>query len=158
MNRNETIAEICESMRNYAGPANLCKLIGDRIRDYADRIEAAAERERGIARDLGRIDEQSDQMERAANTIARSLNPGNASAMREALERLASWDASCPDTELHKITTAAIAAPARNCDRFETADEAEREYCRKAFFAGYEDPVVRAAFRWAFAPAEGGAE
>ena len=117
------------------------------VRAWADRIDAAAEREREKAKDLSK--------ELDGN---RAIT-GNAAAMRAVLEKItnmADLYPRIPRSAFANTARAAIAAPARNVDRFATADDAAREYCRTAFFAGYEDPVIRAAFRWAFATSEGG--
>ena len=87
---------------------------------------------------------------------------GNAAAMREALRDSSALLAVVHGDEYaDEITrqldanTAALAAPARNCDRFATADEA-----RRAFESAHSHGIVRnlytAAFDWLFAPAEGG--
>lgn len=80
---------------------------------------------------------------------------GNAAAMREALEELASWDAHCPDTELHKIASAALSAPARNCDRFEDADAAVAAF-RREMRPGNPNIDLYHVIDWLFAKAEGG--
>ena len=92
--------------------------------------------------------------------------PGNAAAMREALNQLREWalldineNAIRSDEPNYKklvdgiieITNAALAAPARNCDRYGDEDDA---------FSAWHDALndgdvvsVRNAFRWLFAKA-----
>jgi hypothetical protein len=64
---------------------------------------------------------------------------------------------------------AALAAPARNCDRFATAAEAVAAFAdhlrawenAHGIYSEYPDHAVQVpagAFAWLFAPAEGGAE
>ena len=51
---NETIADIVATMRNesHAGDASCLEWVGAKIRGYADRIEAAAKRERDAGAEL----------------------------------------------------------------------------------------------------------
>ena len=180
MSENETIAdivnEICTSgFQIFNEIAVVVKI--DTIKGWADRLDAAAKREREIARDLGRIDEKSDQMERAANTISRSLNPGNASALREAtenIERVARFCAEMPRhtpgyptdaeradvlysriKELGRVARAALSAPARNCDRFQTAKDALDAFIRekKIKKEDVDNMNLRDFFDWLFVPA-----
>ena len=65
---------------------------------------------------------------------------GNAAALREALERVVeiadrewkSFRETSAMKEMRDVCTSALAAPARNCDRYATPDAAERafdDYC-----------------------------
>lgn len=96
--------------------------------------------------------------------LRKDAAPGNAAALREALERFVvlfdRGENVTPDEAYWcaNKAIAALAAPARNCDRFATADKA-----RAAFEAEHSRCIVRnlytATFDWLFAPArEGGAE
>ena len=113
---------------------------GPLIEDYADRIEAAAERERVKARRDAEIewtrigyDERKAEEKRA---------PGNAAAMRDLLEKIRheyGWgrigSRTCVSSEadvervsdlFEKQIDAALAAPARNCDVGTAEEQAER--------------------------------
>ncbi len=57
--------------------------------------------------------------------------------------------------ELRDKALAALSAPARNCDRFATAEEARRAF-ESAHSHGIVHNLYTAAFGWLFAPAEGG--
>ena len=155
---------------------------GPLIEDFADRIEAAAERER---EELIRV--ANETMEAVHADARQHAAPGNADAMREALERIVEWadryvgrlcfhgpspemdgwrTASHAANDALALARVAIDAPARNCDRFKTLDEA-----REAFqdLRGHKiladvelwDSMDEAGalVRWLFAPAkEGGAK
>ena len=94
------------------------------LKEWHDRIEAAAKREREATR------EKSSQV-------------GNAAKMREALENIAEYAraATCHTEnsiflgylyQIEEWAESALAAPPRNCDRFTTLDDA-----RNAFFEDY---------------------
>lgn len=102
----------------------------------------------------------------AAPLPAVMLTHGNAAAMREAVEKVIEilnreWDAHRETSamwEIQEICTAALAAPARNCDRFSSVKEAAM-----AFAAEVKDkphPCPDFTFSaWLFVPAtkkEGG--
>jgi len=84
--------------------------------------------------------------------------PSNAAAIREAmhqlsenlLNRIAGVCPNLTDEGLLLLAEKALAAPARNCDRFSTAEE--------AYAAWMEDNSLMAICDWLFAPAEGGKE
>ena len=87
-------------------------------------------------------------------------HPSNAAAIRSVVERCRDYLADLltlinPEDEnrLLKECDAALAAPARNCDRFKTEGDAHLEYLR---IFDHPDPVHYA--KWLFATAEGGAE
>ena len=140
---NETIAAILAEMRRDADILVFPNLTPDKLRTYASRIEAAADRERNA-----HTNDIHDALYKATGI------PGNAAAMRAALvsvkEKLSGW---WEWLEVEDAVEAALAAPARNCDRFATADEA-----RKAFEAAHSRGIVRnlytEAFDWLFAPAK----
>ena len=61
---------------------------------------------------------------------------GNAAAMREALEKVYTCVDDCdnydPESKIDEVISiadAALAAPARNCDRFTSIEEARTAYC-----------------------------
>ena len=94
------------------------------LKEWHDRIEAAAKREREATR------EKSSQV-------------GNAAKMSEALENIAEYakSANCHTedsdmleylNQIEEWAESALAAPPRNCDRFTTLDDA-----RNAFFEDY---------------------
>ena len=94
-------------------------------------------------------------------------NPGNAAAMRKALEQSQQLleDIGCGDAVFAQIAVnaAALAAPARNCDRFQSAAEAYAtlglECCDNLHFdCRRQYSCANCIALWLFAPAEGGAE
>lgn len=162
----ETLADIVAQMRRWAKEG--VTLVGAGY--IADRIEAAAKNTENafgmalaIEDGLHKRDKQSD--------------PGNAAALREALEnveRVARFCAEAPrhtlayptDTaradvlysriaELGSVARAALAAPARNCDRFATADDARRAF-ESAHSHGIVHNLYTAAFDWLFDMVEKG--
>lgn len=185
----ETLAAILADMRNpphkWEGfsRADLARL--------ADRIEAAAERERTellrqlrneieINNALATVRPQfhyvDDVIAEAAKERAHEIElaklraPGNAAAMRDALERIVNlapeypargvdWNALAAEAFL--TASSALSSPARNCDKFATADDA-RDAAKKEFANTMllDDRQLRAVCDWLFAPAakEGGAE
>jgi len=125
-----------------------------------------------------RLQEALDKAERRIAELDRAT--GNAAAMREALERstrrLHGVVRELP-LEMQKFVNAdirdndaALAAPARNCDRFKTAVGAMEEWskypqsrykgCRVCPHgdASMVSPSHLTLAEWLFAPAEGGAE
>ena len=155
---DETLAAILEEMRREAahlicGPRIYAPSLRD-VLQWADRIEAAAKRE------------QQDAMKTAFLTKCKVCEkvgpaaPGNAAAMREALIKAKLYfdhrgegtnldDAGMAIDAITSID-AALAAPARNCDR--PKDRAE-----DAFMAKFGRPWTTAEDElatWLFAPAE----
>lgn len=155
----ETLAAFVARMRRWAKDG-LTVAAGY----VADCVDAAAARERDEARQLDAIRESDEAFARCAR-CNRPERPGNAAALREALEWVAQFVDLGVDDEYGadgqniltaaKTARAALAAPARNCDRFATAEEA-----RKAFEAAHSRGIVHniytAAFNWLFAEAKGG--
>lgn len=101
--------------------------------------------------------------------------PGNAAAMRDLLEKIRreyGWGRigcrTCVSSEsdvervsdlFEKQIDAALAAPARNCDRYATVEDAKRTYIAERGHVFIWDGDSSERFeRWLFAPAEGGAE
>ena len=145
--KQETIADIVREMRGIKGGQHTNGgLSYERWRarcqfadDYADRIEAAAKRERDSTR------EKSSQV-------------GNAAKMREALERIRReliYDSCCsPITAFHdivcEVSYSALVAPPRNCDVLSKAEVLEM--LKDSSFSK-ED-----AIEWLYAEAKGEAK
>lgn len=170
----ETLADIIAEMRRFAAfAADRSRITpapsiaaeqechAAKLTKYADRIEAAAKRE------------QQDAMKTAFLTkckvcekVGPAAAPGNAAAQREALEWAAQFVELGVDDDLgadgQNLTTAAemaraaLAAPARNCDRFQTEEEAYAAFM--GLFDHFKGERHYQYCRWLFAPAEGGAE
>ena len=175
----ETIADIVRELRKFAysnggKPRTWIERIS--VRQWhaiLDKIEAAAKRERERAessrdtRDAMRYAEYAmrDRPTFVGVDLAKpEKNSGNSAALREALERFVvlfdRGEDVTPD-EAYSCANkarAALAAPPRNCDRFQTIDEA-----RNAYWA-YREPLEFAEkdflsiLDWLFAPAEGDAK
>ena len=127
--------------------------------------------------DGGHINRTISAVERARRALSapvptaeKSSVVGNGAAMREALMRIASVDefsTVVPMKEVVDTARTALTAPARNCDRFRTAKEAESAFdtmctqkrtgkcnpldCPVPSHTGAESCEVA----WLFAPAEG---
>ena len=126
----ETIADIVREMRTLGRldekstdkiPRSL-QALG--LRTYADRIKAAAKREREAGAEAAQI---CGEMIGREETREKSSQVGNAAKMREALGEISqkiweSIDPFCnddcckPRRELAKIADAALSTPQRNCD------------------------------------------
>lgn len=166
----EALAAILAEMRHRAENHRLdgWESVAEELEELCDRIDAAAARERvEIRRDAEiewtRIgyDERKAEERRA---------PGNAAAMRKALERIVGWCEGCHADACEKVcrpeltsesihaALAALAAPARNCDRFATEDEAREAYWAYREPLEFNDKPFVAITEWLFAPAEGGAK
>ena len=144
----ETIADIVREMRTLGRldekstdkiPRSL-QALG--LRTYADRIEAAAKREREAgaetAQICGEIGEMIGREAACKESVTNCNQLGNAAAMREALDMLlglfdsglVEYSDSCDTSDTAQIqyvidkAEAALSAPPRNCDRFATAKEA----------------------------------
>lgn len=180
----ETLAAILAEMRDLAdhraADAGGERPVIELLRSYADRLDAAAERERAeLRRQLRNEIEINNALatvrpqfhyvddviaeaekERAHEIeLAKLRAPGNAAAMRAALENAISVfrdDLPTPRdiSRAFAAANAALAAPARNCDR--TKDEAESAF--KAKFGRPWNTAEDELASWLFAPAEGGAE
>lgn len=131
---NETVMAVCAEWRaciEAADPsvwnderiAGLVKTTKEQQLAYLDRIEAARERER--------TEIEANALAIGGIVEASRHTPGNAAAMREALEtihdKVNGLDEECgvDPVEIRDIARAALAAPARNCDRF--ADETDAQ-------------------------------
>lgn len=165
---SETLADILAEMRDGRILIGCTEYVHDpHLMDLADRIEAAAAREREMAKGLYK------------KLDGNRAITGNAAAMREALTQVQigfdgnvlgpigdipnDWEIA-EAKRLCKVVDSALDAPPRNCDRFKAADEA-----RMAFWDTHE--TIWDAFKnrggtelfyevldWLFAPAEGGAK
>lgn len=173
---NETLADIMAGMRD---PEN-DYITNNDLRDLADRIEAAAKRERGAlvaeaeaakdARNRALVRLREEYAERCHECKTKS---GNAAAMRLCDELIqAAYDADiCSPGDLaqrvRKIK-AALPAPLRNCDRFRTADEVSAYWGANvhavplhgdAYAMRIDGETYPTFLDWLMAPAkEGGAE
>ncbi len=107
--RQEKVADVVAAMRDesHAGDASCLEWVGEKMRSYADRIEAAAKHERE--------------------------KNGNAATMREALEKVLFYmphflqymrlhwedaEAGGYYEKILEVINAALSAPPRNCDAF----------------------------------------
>lgn len=160
-NPNETTEEAVAALRRYADfvqkHSGEITVGHDALREYAARIEAAAKQE-AIDAELKwtRIgyDERKAEEKRAH---------GNSAEMREALiyvrdlmRRVKDGDRVSSFAFLG-VVEHALAAPARNCDRFQTAKDAVEGYI--AAHPHDDEPDASTYGSWLFAPAkEGGAE
>lgn len=149
--KNETLAEIAAEMRN--GPIPRHRRDQELLRFFADRIEAAHKREKAEA--------EADALAVGGMVEAERHNPGNAAAMREAIEELMKFTCnSCerrlceddaeeedgqrvpsPCSEIIKAR-AALAAPPRNCDVYD-AKTAEKEFVRQTGSKSIRSKSVR---------------
>ena len=152
------------------------------LRIMLDRIEAAAKREYEEAENyFAKLHDGPSMICTAKNCAMRNVGlaianaaPGNAAVMRAALERALKWwteKGNILEREAaFKQIRAALAAPARNCDRFATAVGAMEEWekypqsrykgCRVCPHGDTSmvSPSHLTLAEWLFAPAKGGAE
>lgn len=183
----ETISAILADFRQFAlRAAEEDKMISpESVLLLADKAEAAAERERDEDRQLAAIAESDEAFARCARCDRPERAPGNAAALRKALEgieddclvldRKDMWEeeGECYYDALRDIrekVNTALSAPARNVDRFATAEEAVAAFAdhlrawenAHGICSEYPDHAVKVpagAFAWLFATAqEGGAE
>ena len=140
---HETVADIVAAMRDESHAADGCLLerVGQKMRSYADRIEAAAKREREAGAEAAQICGEIGEMvgrEAACHQSVTDCNGLNAAVMREALvmvKRLFDgrlmWQPDIRKT--HEAVNAALAAPQRNCDVGTTKEQSARfdAHCRK---------------------------
>ena len=130
--KQETIADIVAAMRNeaHAGDESCLEWVGAKIRGYADRIEAAAKREREAGAEAAQICGEIGEMIGREATREKSSRVGNSAKMREALSDACYAMFNFLKTqnggygEMAKAldkAKATLAAPPRNCDRPECA-------------------------------------
>ena len=156
----EPLAAILAEMRGRILGEDRIKytLPADEALAFIDRIEVAVERERNAH----------------TNDIHNALYmatgiPGNAAALREALNLVGhlandlrniterDTEVRADVNEIVDVCRAALAAPARNCDRFATANDAVEGYI--AAHPQDDEPDASTYGSWLFATAkEGGAE
>lgn len=172
----ETLAAILAEMRHQADNHRLdgWESVAEELEEFCDRIDAAAARE--YAQWHGETNAAKEERNRiackmryefAAKCRACKSAPGNAAAMRKALERIVGWCEGCHADACEKVcrpeltsesihaALAALAAPPRNCDRpFRSVNEAIGAYVGERGdgpHLGYCD-----AIKWALAPTEKG--
>ena len=159
----DTLADIAKKCRDEEIALNMAsitsaKAMGAILNDLADRIEAAAERERKRQEAL-RINECIVSREEEASEWQKRI--GNVAAMREALEGVVKYLGEIIPTqreiELVKSARAALSAPARNCDRFATYKEAVEAYraWAKRTTGNVSNVSGRGMLGWIFDTAEG---
>ena len=138
-NKQETIADIVAEMRSesHAGDASCLEWVGSKIRGYADRIEAAAKREREAGAEAAQICGEIGEAVGRESTREKSSHVGNAAKMREALSRILGIAdhlqtrftipklVSEEISELKQIAESALATPLRNCDVLSKAEVLE---------------------------------
>ena len=156
-NEQETIADIVAAMRNegHTGDASCLEWVGAKIRGYADRIEAAANREREAGAEAAQVCGEVGEMSGREATREKSSRVGNSAKMRESLSDACYAMFNFLKTqnggyeEMAKAldkAKAALAAPSRNCDRPECATtKAAQDVWRK------EDGGRTACYEWRLA-------
>ena len=156
-NEQETIADIVAAMRNegHTGDASCLEWVGAKIRGYADRIEAAANREREAGAEAAQVCGEVGEMIGREATREKSSRVGNSAKMRESLSDACYAMFNFLKTqnggyeEMAKAldkAKAALAAPSRNCDRPECATtKAAQDVWRK------EDGGKTAYYEWLLA-------
>ena len=143
----ETIEDIVAEMRNesHAGDESCLEWVGAKLLSFADRIEAAHQREVSeLKSKMNDVVCENEALRDACGTCGanreheatreKSSQVGNAAKIREALETISKCDISKEEDcyTLYRALEAALAAPPRNCDMYTTLDDA-----RNAFFADY---------------------
>ena len=179
-NKHETIADIIAEMR---GPyykmgrsnATLDKDMMGYMSFMANRIEAAAKREREAGAEAEQICGEIGEMIVREATREKPSRVGNAAEMREALEELrdivhnAFWskDGTVNGDVLNALRRAnvALVSPPRNCDLFATSKEAGEAFISQAcenpcgnctVSDEYYNPLVHeCGIEWLFAEAKG---
>lgn len=170
----ETIDAILAEMRSARNAESDMTLVQtDWLTQWADRIEAAAERERNEDRQLAAIAESDEAFARCARCDRPEHAPGDTAAMRDLLEKIRheyGWGRigcrTCVSSEadvervcdlFEKQIEAALSAPARNCDKM-TEEEALAAWEKYR----HSVPLPRGGWdfrhivKWLYANAEGG--
>lgn len=180
--KQETIADIVETMRVrvelnrksskelYHGVLTPFEVETQAISDFADRLDAAAKREEDRRHD--EVLSLQRTIVKMQDAIARQADAGNAAAMRAALERLLrqmQWEyaqegdvgiAAVMDrgriSDNIDIAASALSAPARNCDRFQTTEDALDAFIREKEIKeeDVDNMNLRDFFDWLFAQAK----
>jgi len=161
--KRETVSDIVAQMRGCGEDGRMDMSLW---RQYADRIDEAWKREKAeIEADALAVGGIVEAARRREATAEKSSAVGNAAAMREAILAIKDINDRRPHDadgyEINDIINAALSAPARNCDRFNTGDpmkDAEDAY--DAWQRYCDDPTIppsckiESAFKqWLFAPA-----
>lgn len=193
----EPLAAILAEMRNRADTVIDGRVITERnlvpqevIEDWSDRIEAAYKREHAewhaetnAAKDARNRIACKMRYEFAAKCRACKAEHCNSAALREALEevldKIDAWrtDGSMEHwqySQLFDICDAALAAPPRNCDVGDAAEQSERlaKFCKANYEKAkkdkhicsecrFNDCIGECPLNWAqlpFTPEKGGAE
>ena len=173
--KQETFDDVMREIRNEivelrkVSP-NVPSVAADWWEARADEIEAAHKRER--------VKIEADALEvggivgASRATADKSSAVGDAAKLREALGYILKYAdcAACRDHDEHtrhyidqirKWAQSALAAPAKNCDRFLTLDDAKHAYseylqgARRRRMAGLDVEALD-EIDWCYAPAEGG--
>ena len=149
MSNNETLADVLAEMRRHIQavrdyPQDIDITDGD-VEDWADRIEAA------YARDIGNAAALRE-------ALVKTLDAFKSGAIRTEWNDPDSWKHDDELWYLKNDIESALAAPARNCDRFATWKDAWDAFA--AAYFGPTDPGEMEYYFgvWLFAPAEGGGE
>ncbi|MBQ4198651.1 MAG: hypothetical protein II649_02095 [Kiritimatiellae bacterium] len=154
--KQETSADIIAEMRKLGELDGKStdkiprSLMGLGLRTYADRLEAAATRERLLSK--------PPENDNSAPVVSTGDNSGNAAAMRGALEAArdlllpqcnggTAFAKACGET-VNKIMDA-LAAPPRNCDLYNSYGDAIRAFEDAEDAEDYEEMAD-----WLFAPAK----
>lgn len=158
---NETLADILRDMRN---PEN-DYITNNDLRDLADRLEAAAKREKveAVALAAGQAVKLTDEKWRRDIGNGAAIHTALDSVRIEMLKRLAGIQPQISDMGILELCVDAQHKPVRNCDMENCAWDAQVEF-RRTFRDPYGNPAPSgddAAYwsmfvNWLFAPAEGG--
>lgn len=175
--KQETIADIVKEMRQAEETwhrSEIAQLPTQYLKEWSDRIEAAAKREREVGAEAAQICGEIGEMIGREATREKSSQVGNAAKIREALERIRKeliYD-SCRRTitKFHdiicEVSYSALSAPPRNCDvgTSEEQDARHSKWCRRYGIDGdievacaHKDmSCTLCALRWAQMPYEKG--
>ena len=133
--REMRISDLCAEDTSASRPA----YINDFLASYADRIEAAAKREREAGAEAAQICGEIGEMIGREATTEKSSAVGNADTVREVAQEM--LNTSMQDITAERINgwamrlaeacEAALSAPPRNCDIGTAEEQAERfdEFC-----------------------------
>ena len=172
--KQETIADIVKDLRRQSDSESAFATELRRTDDDVDFASAAcyAEDAKYLARIADRIEAawKREKAEIEANALAfggvveaARHTPGNAAALREALElaldALISWLNGTIDRttnrETIKAIRAALSAPARNCDRFDGDIDKLREACARERGLNPEEDFPEVFCEWLLSKAKG---
>lgn len=153
------------SLKDALDLANTIANHGINANDLGDKasatIYALCHEVRTVRGEDANIKQEVQKLRRELRDLRRA--PGNDAAMREALEyvleKIDAWrtDGTMEHwqySQLFDTCDAALAAPARNCDLFATANDAVESYI--AAHPYDNEPDASTYGSWLFAPAEGG--